>query len=320
MTADNPDDFPYVPVEETEDSQLRKAYWDIAKGLQKVDGLETSSYLEQLESEHVDGKRSIEETGRILREYYKASSGNGAQGPTSNSNAELPSAEASGEQGDTHLDSQREADLVSQRIVELLSNGAFLLDSSMLNDIHKHLFQDLDAATYMPGSFKEAALQKQEEILNGDSVLYADPSVMERALAFAFDEERAYVYDLRFDSEQIEHLGRFLSRIWQVHPFAEGNTRTVAVFATLYLNNLGFDIDNEPFKANAAYFRNALVRANYRNAKAGVVPDSSFLDMFFENLLSNGSNELDSNDLRIQALFDDPQLLRNVSPALALEK
>lgn len=320
MTADNPDDFPYVPVEETSDSQLRKAYWDIAKGLQRVDGLETSAYLDQLESEHVSGARTIEETGRILREYYKSNlSGEGVTS-TGALDSCAPDTQSPSPQPSHYRDSQREADLVAERIVELLSRGAFLLDPAMLNDIHGYLFQDLDAETYKPGTFKETALQKQEDILNGDSVLYADPTVVERALAFAFDEERDYFYDLRFDSDQIDHFGRFLSRIWQVHPFVEGNTRTVAVFAALYLNNLGFDIDNEPFKANTSYFRNALVRANYRNAKAGIVPDSSFLNSFFENLLSDGTNELDPSFLKVQALFDDPHLLRNVSPSLALEK
>lgn len=211
-----------------------------------------------------------------------------------------------------------EADLVSHRIVELLERGAFLLDSAMLFDIHQTLFQDLDPSAFHPGKCKTGALQKRELVLNGDSVVYADPSLVDRALTFVFDDERDYSYSLSFDSEQLSHFARFVSRLWQVHPFCEGNTRTVAVFAVLYLRFLGFDIDNEPFRDHSAYFRDALVRANYRNARAGVMPDTSFIEFFFDNVLNEAHHTLQSRDLMVQALYDQPSLLRNVDPSEAI--
>lgn len=305
MTADCPQDFPYEPVRETGDASVLRGYWNVAMGLQQVDGLEPSGYLRTLADAHVAGERDLAETGSLIRAYYEQ--------------RELPERSDEGE-ADTCETGTREADLVSQRIVELLSRGTFALMPGMLPEVHRSLFQDLDPELYHPGEFKTEALQKREFILNGDSVVYADPFLVARSLEFAFNEEAAYVYDVAFEGEQLAHFARFISRLWQVHPFVEGNTRTVAVFAVLYLRFLGFDIDNEPFEQHARYFRDALVRANYRNAKAGVMPDPSFLHRFFENLLAGTHHELRSRDLIVQSLYDNPTLLRNVDPSHALRR
>ena len=296
MTADCPEDFPYEAKPELRDPAVREGYWRVAMGLQEVDGLKPSPYLRDLAREHVSGVRGLDETGSMIRAYHARQKADGRD-------------EAAGE---------READLVSQRIVELLASGAFALVPDMLAVIHGALFQDLDAATYRPGEYKTEALQKREFVLNGDSVVYADPSLIERSLAFLFDEERSHVYGIEFDEAQLEHLGRFIARLWQVHPFVEGNTRTTAVFAVLYLHDLGFDMDNEPFERHARYFRGALVRANYRNAKAGVLPDLRFVVRFLDNLLNEAEHELRSRDLACKALFDDPSFLRNVYPSQAI--
>ena len=301
MTAERPDDFPYEPACTTGGASARQVRWDIARGLQKVDDLETSDYLDQLAREHVNGARGIDETGRLLRAYYRERGHRSTE-----------------ETGERSTGRTEEADLVSQRVVELLERDAFFLDPAMLFDVHRALFQDLDPETYHPGERKLVALQKREVVLNGDSVVYADPSLIDRALNFAIDDERSYVYAPDFDTSQLEHFSRFVSRFWQVHPFWEGNTRAVAVFAILYLRSLGFDVENAPFKQHAAFFRDALVRANYRNAKAGIMPDLRYLEQFFANVLCGADNELRSRDLMVQTLYDDPSLLRNVDPADAI--
>ena len=63
----------------------------------------------------------------------------------------------------------------------------------------------------------------------------------------------------------VEHIVQFVAKLWQIHPFREGNTRTTAVFAILYLRSLGFAVMNDLFANHSWYFRNALVRANYQN-------------------------------------------------------
>ena len=140
MTADCPEDFPYEAKPELRDPAVREGYWRVAMGLQEVDGLKPSPYLRELAREHVSGVRGLDETGSMIRAYHARQKADGRD-------------EAAEE---------READLVSQRIVELLASGAFALVPDMLAVIHGALFQDLDAATYRPGEYKTEALQKRE--------------------------------------------------------------------------------------------------------------------------------------------------------------
>lgn len=321
MTADNPADYPYraaMPLDGN--AQQRATHWAVASGLQAVDGLVTSEYASALMRDYVSGTRELANIRELVENRYRS-----VTSPEPAACAAEPAASASepetSESPSTHApEAQREADLVALRITELLARNAFLFEPRMLQDIHRHLFQDMDAEAFRPGQWKTEALQKQEAILNGDSVVYADPSLIGRALDFAFDEERAFAYAPIFDAAQLEHFARFAARIWQVHPFAEGNTRTTAVFLVLYLRDLGFDAENEPFEHHSRYFRDALVRANYRNARAGAMPDLQPLTRFFDNLLAGAHHELHSEDLHVQPLFDDPTLLRNIPPEEAISQ
>ncbi|WP_165047136.1 MULTISPECIES: Fic family protein [unclassified Adlercreutzia] len=291
MTAEGLDSFAYEPARAHESEAARRHYWAVAIGLQRVDGLEVSPYVREAAAGYVSGERTLEETGRLVRAYHNDAA-----------------------RADT-----READLVAQRIAELLAAAPFCLAPDMLAEVHRYLFQDLDPAVYHPGELKAERMVKQEEILNGDSVLYADPLAYDMALKSAFAAEQGRLYTT-LEGDELAGFCHFLAFLWQVHPFYEGNTRTVAVFAELYLNHLGFDVSNEPFESNARYFRDALVRAMYRNAAAGIFPDESFLAAFFENALGRACHVLDREDLVCAALFDAPSLIRNVDPANALDK
>ena len=99
--------------------------------------------------------------------------------------------------------------------------------------------------------------------------------------------------------EIIHHLAVFISRLWQIHIFGEGNTRTTAVFLIKYLRMLGFSADNDIFAENAWYFRNALVRANYTNLKKDIHETTEYLELFLKNLLLDEKNELHNRDLHI---------------------
>lgn len=293
MTACDATDYPYETAASPQPCDLRR-YWDVAIGLQETDGLKPSRYLKSLADENVSGKISLLESGNLIRRYYKLRD----------------------EQGKQSLESEREADLVSQRIAELLARAPFAPVPEMLQSIHRSLFQDLDASVYHPGEYKTDMFVKRESILNGDSVIYGAPEFIAPMLESIFSKEEGFDYGIAFDATKIEHFASFASRIWQVHPFFEGNTRTVAVFVELYLRDLGFDVANGPFEQYSRYFRDALVRANYRNAKAGIASDKSYLVRFFENLLCGAENSLQSRDLVCEALFINPTLLRNM-PAQA---
>ena len=87
-------------------------------------------------------------------------------------------------------------------------------------------------------------------------------------------------------------LSKFVAGLWQIHPFGEGNTRTTAIFTIKYLRSLGFSVNNDMFEHYSWYFRNALVRANYRNVAKGINAEPLFLIRFFRNLLLGENNEL----------------------------
>ena len=299
MTADSLDNLPYQPASSVADEASRRHYWACAIGLQAVDGLVVSDRLRELADEYIHDVRTLDETGALVRAYH-------APG---------------GAARDEGAEGSREADLVSQRIAEVLARGSFALVDDMPRIIHRQLFRDLPAEVFRPGEYKLEPLVKQEKILNGDSVLYADPTLVDASLRYLFDEERdAGDYGTALEGSNLSRFVRFIALIWQVHPFQEGNTRTTAVLAALYLRQLGFNVGNEPFEHHARYFRDALVRANYRNAAAGILPDSGFLQRFFDNLVNGAEHSLNREGLLCPALFDDPGLLRNVSPSLALHK
>lgn len=309
MSADSFDNFPYEPDRREADEAARRQYWAMAIGLQAVDGLEVSPYLRDLSRGYVAGSYTLEQTGSLIRAYHADE----AAGDSS-----VERAEASGVRRALAHAATAEADLVSQRIAELLERGTFFLAPDMLSNIHATLFQDLDKDVYQPGAYKKERLVKQEDILNGDSVLYADPSMIQMSLDYLFKEEGRRTYAVRLEGDDLARFCKFVSDIWQVHPFVEGNTRTTALFAVLYLRSLGFDVSNDPFEKHARYFRDALVRANYRNPQAGVIQDRSWLIGFLDNLVNGASHKLSREELLCVELFDAPDLLKNVDPRRAL--
>ena len=118
-----------------------------------------------------------------------------------------------------------------------------------------------------------------------------------RALDYDIGQERNFSYKGISSDDLMSHITQFVSGIWQIHPFCEGNTRTTAVFTILYLRDLGFRVNNDMFANHSWYFRNALVRANYRNVVKGVDYTPIYLERFFRNLLLG-----EQWDLRIIAI------------------
>lgn len=261
----------YDIVEDEKDSKIKKKYWDIAFGLQKVDELTPSKYMYRLSEKHIDGEKTYNEVKEEITKYYE-----------NNNN-----------------DKEQEADKVSTAIYEILNDKSFRFDYMTLKNYHKRLFSNLNKEIYNPGIFRLYNITKEEPILNNDTVNYQSYDMIEETLKYDFIEEKEQNYIDFNDIELIERISTFTSRIWQIHPFQEGNTRTIAVFIQKYLISMGFNVNNELFKNNSKYFRNALVRANYTNYNKKVNATNKYLIMFFENLLLNKSNELDNNDLKI---------------------
>ena len=256
---------------------IKQLQWDMAIGLQEVDNLKPSKYLEKLVSDNIEGNLTIEEVLSELNSYYNEK-------------------DKKKELNKTEL----ECDFVSTRIVELLGHDNFELSVDYLKYVHKYLFQDVYE---FAGEFRKVDFSKHEKILNNDSVAYGDSRTLKESLEYDISLELEKNYKNMNIVEVIENITKFSSSIWQVHPFREGNTRTTAVFIGKYLINLGYNVDNSLFKEKSVYFRNALVRSNYFNNYLNIKEDSSYLIKFYENLLLGKNNNLHSSDLIVKELF-----------------
>lgn len=256
---------------------VKQLQWDMAIGLQEVDNLKPSKYLEKLLEDNVNGKLTIKQVEEELREYYT---------------------EKDKKQELNH--NELECDFVSTRIVELLGKNNFELSVDYLKYVHKYLFQDVYE---FAGEFRNIDFSKHEKILNNDSVAYGDCKTLKQSLEYDISLEKEKNYKNMDVVEVINNITKFSSSIWQVHPFREGNTRTTALFIEKYLISLGYEVDNTLFKDKSVYFRNALVRSNYFNNYLNIKEDSSYLVKFYENLLLGKNNNLHSQDLIVKELF-----------------
>ena len=253
---------------------VKQLQWDAAIGLQEVDSLKPSKYLKKLSEENVNGEKTIYEVEHELKEYYIEK-----------------------EKINDINHNELECDLVSTRIVQLLEDEKFKLSVDFLRYIHGYLFKDIyDFA----GQFRKIDFSKHELILNNDSALYGDCKTLKESLEYDISLERVKNYKEMNIVEVINNITDFSSRIWQTHPFREGNTRTTAIFIIKYLISLGYQVDNTLFKDKSVYFRNALVRSNYFNNEKNVKEDNRYLIKFYENLLLGKNNNLQSKDLIVK--------------------
>ena len=263
---------------ETPKNCVKQQEWDMAIGLQRVDNLKPSKYLESLLQENVTGEKTIYEVEYELKQYYEEK-----------------------DKRDQIVREEFECDLVSTRIVQLLEENSFELSVNYMKYIHKYLFKDVYE---FAGEFRKINFSKHERILNNDSVAYGDCKLLEQSLNYDISLENNKNYDDMNIVDVINNITNFSSNIWQIHPFREGNTRTTALFIEKYLVSLGYDVDNTMFKEKSVYYRNALVRSNYFNNYLNIKQDNRFLIKFYENLLLGKNNNLHSRDLIVEELFN----------------
>ena len=266
-------------IRESEPDKRDKGYaWHTAIGLQAVDGLKTSEYLVHTAVRNIEGEISFEEANALLQSYYE-------ENPARDSD-----------------DRTEEADKVSARIAALLSEKAFSFTPNEYISIHRKLFTGIYSHA---GRIRDYNITKKEWVLDGATVLYGSATELRATLDYDFSEEKKFSYRNLSMDEIIHHLAIFISRLWQIHVFGEGNTRTTAVFFIKYLRTLGFDVTNDIFAENAWYFRNSLVRANYNDLKNGIHETTEFLELFLRNLLLNEDHPLHNRTLHISGTFKE---------------
>ena len=249
--------------------------WQTAIGLQAVDGLKPSEYLLQTARKDIEGEIGIDDVERLVASYYES------------------------KEVRTEQDEQsREADVAATNIRKLLAEKTFAFSLVGLTAIHRRIFTGIfDFA----GEIREHNITKKEWVLRGDTVLYVSAPDISRAIEYDLEQERQFDYSQTDLNGFVSHFSKFVSGLWQIHPFREGNTRTTAVFAIMYLRSLGFDVQNDMFANHSWYFRNALVRANYQNVQKGIKREPAFLEQFFRNLLLGEHHELRNRLMLIKA-------------------
>ena len=270
-------------LKESEPDKVSKGYaWSTAIGLQAVDGLKPSKYLIDTAIANIEGEITIKEAQKLIDTYYE-------EKPVRLSDEERT----------------EEADKVSSRIVELLSETAFSFSPNEYISIHRKLFQGIYKHA---GKIRDYNITKKEWVLDGATVLYGSASELRDTLEYDFSQEKNFSYRGLSMDEILHHLALFISRLWQIHIFGEGNTRTTAVFFIKYLRTLGFSVTNDIFAEHAWYFRNALVRANYTNLQKNIHETTEYLEVFLRNLLLNEKNELHNRSLHISGLWNEEKV------------
>ena len=262
----------YIKQGEPERTEKSEA-WQTAIGLQAVDGLNTSEYLLDTAKDHIEGRITIDEAQKRIYSYYEQRSVR------------------------TEVENEtKEADIVSARIAKLLGEKTFQFSPVEWITIHRRLFEGVfDHA----GQIRQYNISKKEWILNGESVIYADFNSIKETLDYDFITEKQFSYEGLSVEAAVKHLAKFASDLWQIHPFGEGNTRATAVFMIKYMKTFGFHVNNDAFRENSWYFRNALVRANYNDLQKGIHSTTKFLELFFANLLLDTNNELKNRYMHV---------------------
>jgi len=268
------------------DKKEKASIWRTAIGLQAVDGLKTSDYLKDTARKHIEGEIDIDEARELIKTYYQSKT-----------------------QREPDDDDKQEADKVSANITKILSSETFDFSTKGYIALHRRIFEGVFKHA---GRVRDYDITKREWVLNNDTVHYLNWEDLRRALDYDIEQERSFSYKNISSDQLVAHVTRFVSGIWQIHAFGEGNTRTTAVFTILYLRDIGFKVENDMFAEHSWYFRNALVRANYRNAVENIDYSPQYLERFFRNLLLG-----EQWDLRNRYLHIHPTEEWSVQPNLA---
>lgn len=289
MNKDNINEFASFDeyLRQGEPSQKESAEnWKTAIGLQAVDGLQPSAYLIDVAKRNIEGEITLDETRKLIDSYYQSKT------------VRTPKDE-----------DEEEADKVSANIAKILASKTFAFNTNGYVSLHRRIFEGVFKHA---GEIRQYDISKKEWVLEGDSVNYLNWEDLRRALDWDIEQEKNFQYKGLSDDEKIEHIAKFVSGIWQIHAFREGNTRTTAIFTIQYLRSLGYEVNNEMFAKHSWYFRNALVRANYRNINKDIEYSPIYLVRFFRNLLLGESWVLKNRYLHI-----DPTDEWKVQPRLA---
>lgn len=175
-------------IRQGEPQKREKGYaWQTAIGLQAVDDLKPSEYLIQTARQHIEGDITIEEAKQLIDSYYESK--------TVRADIE---------------DRTEEADKVSARIAEILSEKTFTFSPIEYITIHRRLFQGIYK---FAGKIRDYNITKKEWVLKGETVLYASADSIRETLDYDFMQEKNFSYKDLNINDAITHIAKFISGV-----------------------------------------------------------------------------------------------------------
>ncbi len=163
-------------------------------------------------------------------------------------------------------------------IDKLADNCSF--DARHLRLLHKYIFENIYE---WAGEFRTIQLVKGERVLGGDTVKYSKPENIKDDLATAINNLNKTDWSVLGIDETANIFAKQIAALWQVHPFREGNTRSIITFATQFASAHGFKMDKQLLKESAGYVRDALVKAS-----DGQYSEYKYLINIFKDAILNG--------------------------------
>ena len=168
-------------LKESEPDKINKGYaWSTAIGLQAVDGLKPSKYLIDTAIKNIEGEITLKEAQNLINSYYE----------------ERPQHSSKDERTE-------EADKVSSRIAEILSEKAFSFSPNEYISIHRKLFKGIYKHA---GKIRDYNITKKEWVLDGETVMYGSASELRAMLEYDFSQEKGFSYKGLSMDEIIHHL------------------------------------------------------------------------------------------------------------------
>lgn len=174
-----------------------------------------------------------------------------------------------------------ESDITYIKILDL--DNYFIddpFDYRRLRKIHKIIFEDIYE---WAGEERVINIVKRERVLGGDTVRYSDVNLIEEDVNKVISKLNSVQWGTLSIQETAEYFSKLVAKLWQVHPFREGNTRTIITFATQFSEIYGFKMNKSLLRENSGYVRDALVKAS-----DGQYSEYHFLIDIFKDAIENG--------------------------------
>ena len=186
-----------------------------------------------------------------------------------------------------------EAEQSRANMMLLYEQGLDDFSADGLCSIHRFLFGDIYE---WAGQYRLVNIEKREELLAGRSVWYSNDDDIQIDLDAAFKSIHSISWDELAKIEFVQKLARYFSKVWQVHPFREGNTRAVVMMLTLFVEAHGYYMDQELMAASAGYVRNSFVMASLDQFSEFEHLERILMDAVCEEPVVYGIDALDASN------------------------